>query len=246
MQADKFATFAAQAPGVRFVLVNDGSTDQTLAILRGLEAQNPERFSVLDLEKNFGKASAVRAGILRALDEGAGFVGYWDADLSTPLEEIPRFLEVLEQRLERQIVFGARVQLMGRSIRRRVFRHYLGRVAATAISEILRLPIYDTQCGAKLLRVSPQTRSLFAEAFISRWLFDVELLARLIAAGGAEGRARAFDAIYELPLEQWHDTGGSKVRALDFVRAMLDLLRIYRRYLRTAATLPAERNRNRT
>jgi dolichyl-phosphate beta-glucosyltransferase len=75
MPTEQFAAFAAKMPAIRFVLVNDCSTDQTAAILGDLAAQDPDRFSVLDLETNLGKANAVRAGVLRALDQGAAFVG---------------------------------------------------------------------------------------------------------------------------------------------------------------------------
>lgn len=228
----RFEAFAGAEPTVSFVLVNDGSRDATLERLRALERGAPSRFSVIDLPANRGKAEAVRAGMRHAFDLGAELAGYWDADLATPLEEIPRFVAVLDRRPERLAVFGARVALLGRSIQRRAWRHYLGRVFATVASETLRVPVYDTQCGAKLFRVVPETRALFDEPFSTRWIFDVEILARLVAAAAPDGPARAREAVYELPVREWHDIGRSKVRPIDFARGLVDMARIHRRYLR--------------
>ena len=232
LPADRFAAFVETEPDVSFVLVNDGSRDATLARLRELERTAPSRFSVLDLPENRGKGEAVRAGMLHAFARGPELAGYWDADLATPLEEIPRFVELLERRPERLVVFGARVALLGRSIRRRAWRHYLGRVFATVAAETLHVPVYDTQCGAKLFRVGPETRALFGEPFLSRWIFDVEILARLVAASGKEGAAHAREVVYELAVRQWHDVGDSKVGASGFARSLVDMARIWRRYLR--------------
>lgn len=234
LPAERMLAFVASDPDVGLVLVDDGSTDATRTQLEALAARRPEAISVLALPGNRGKGEAVRAGLLHAFAAGPDYVGYWDADLAAPLEEVARLRAVLEARPACDVVFGARVALLGRSIRRSALRHYLGRVFATLTAETLGVPIYDTQCGAKLLRATPEVRALFQEPFGTRWLFDVEILARLIAAhGGRAGRARVREAVYELPLDRWHDVADSKVRPLDLVRGMRDLARIWRRYLRT-------------
>jgi len=182
-------------------------------------------------------------GDVRGVREGRGvrrLLGrrYWDADLATPLDEIPRFLRLLEEHPERQIAFGARVQLLGRSIRRSALRHYLGRVFATAASSVLGIPVYDTQCGAKLFRVSAELAALFEEPFCTNWIFDVEIIARLIRARRRTGGPGAEGVILEIPLRQWHDVGGSKVGPLDFFRGFAELVRIYRRYLSPGRAAP--------
>lgn len=214
-------------PGVEFLFVNDGSRDGTLRVLESLRDADPSRFSVLNLEKNSGKAEAVRRGILAAMDRSPALTGFWDADLATPLGEIPLFLEIFESRPEIEMVFAARVRLLGRNISRRARRHYVGRAGATLISQTLGLAVYDTQCGAKLFRVSDAMREIFARPFLSRWIFDVEIIARLVQQRGRDGAARA---IYELPIREWHDVKGSKVRGTDFLRALRDLWRIRRAY----------------
>ncbi len=228
----EFDAFAASEPTVCFILVNDGSRDQTLGILRELEARNPERFQVLDQQPNRGKAEAVRVGMLRAFDRGARYVGYWDADLATPLAEIPRFVSTLDQRAELEIVIGARVKLLGRQIERKPIRHYLGRVFASAVSVALDLAVYDTQCGAKLFRGSEDMRALFAEPFLASWVFDVELIARLDRDRRRGEKPGPGEVICEIPLQRWVDIAGSKVRPSDFVKAVVELIRIYQRYLR--------------
>jgi glycosyltransferase involved in cell wall biosynthesis len=85
---------------VSVVLVDDGSRDATLALLRDLEAKRPGRIEVVALERNRGKAEAVRQGVLRALARAPSYVGYWDADLATPLDVIPRFAAVMDERAE--------------------------------------------------------------------------------------------------------------------------------------------------
>jgi dolichyl-phosphate beta-glucosyltransferase len=226
-----FLAFAERASGIDFLFVNDGSTDATLEVLDKLRARAPERFSLLDQQPNRGKAEAVRLGMRTAFARHPDFAGYWDADLATPLEEIPAFIEVLERRPESLIVFGSRVRLLGRMIERRPFRHYLGRVFATVASLLLDLPVYDTQCGAKLFRNTPEMASLFEEPFCTNWVFDVELVARLIRTRRTAGGAPPSASIYELPLRCWHDVAGSKVRGSDFVKAVAELARIRRRYL---------------
>jgi glycosyltransferase involved in cell wall biosynthesis len=212
--------------------VNDGSRDRTGDAIARIVGEAPDHFSQLDLPANRGKAEAVRTGVLWALDQTrARYVGFWDADLATPLGEAPDFADFLDRHPACQAVFGSRVMLLGRDIERSALRHYLGRLFATVASSlVLRIPVYDTQCGAKLFRASEELRAVFSEPFTSRWVFDVEILARLI---GRE-RARASQLVYEMPLRTWHDVPGSKVRARDFLWSMLDLARIHRRRVRAA------------
>jgi glycosyltransferase involved in cell wall biosynthesis len=227
-----FEDFAGAHPHQRFVFVDDGSTDTTRAILAGLEAREPDRFRLLALPTHRGKAEAVRAGMLAAFEAGPAVAGYWDADLSTPLWEIPHLAAELEADPRLLAVLGARVMLLGRSIERRPLRHYAGRLVATLISETLGVPIYDTQCGAKLFRVTPVVRALFAEPFVTNWTFDVEVLARLVAAHRRGAAPDLREAVREVPLHQWHHVAGSKVRASDLLRALFEVRRIRARYLR--------------
>jgi glycosyltransferase involved in cell wall biosynthesis len=231
LDAAAFREYARHDPHVSFLFVNDGSTDRTQDILDELNRTDPVGCRVLRLERNGGKAEAVRQGVLAALETGPDYVGYWDADLATPLEVIPEFRALLAARPALELVLGSRVRLLGRDVRRSPRRHYLGRVFATVASHVLGLSVYDTQCGAKLFRVSPTTRQLFQEPFRSTWIFDVEILARLIRARHRSSQYATERVLCEFPLPSWVDVAGSKLKARDFLRAPLELGGIYRHYL---------------
>jgi glycosyltransferase involved in cell wall biosynthesis len=176
------------------------------------------------LARNRGKGEAVREGLLRALASGATAVGYLDADLSTPPEEMLGLLAVLEDP-KIQVVLGSRVSLLGRRIQRRRARHYLGRVFASVASIALRLPVYDTQCGAKIFRRGPALEAALGSPFGSRWAFDVELLGRLLV--GEDGTPQLSEADFvEVPLHRWRDVKGSSLSPWHALTAGKDLLRI--------------------
>ena len=222
-----------------FLFVNDGSRDQTGPLLDEFCAINPEAFRVLHLPQNRGKAEAVRQGMLAALAQRPRYVGYWDADLATPLSAIADFRAHLEEHSRVEALLGARVRLLGRHIERKAWRHCLGRLFATLAAGVLKIPVYDTQCGAKLFRASEQLKGILAEPFRTTWIFDVELLARLLATIPAD--LSPADLIHELPLKEWRDVAGSKVKARDFVRAAGQLATIWRTYkLPERTALPAQ------
>ena len=101
-----FTQFRATGHWVEFLFVNDGSTDETLETLGHARCQSPDTIRVLDQQPNRGKAEAVRAGMLDALATDADYVGYWDADLATPLAELQRFLELVDDRSDVVVLLG--------------------------------------------------------------------------------------------------------------------------------------------
>ncbi len=232
LQPLRFSEFLEQFSGIDFLLVNDGSRDATLQMLEKLHERHPDRIAILDKQPNGGKAEAVRSGMLIAIAEGrTAYTGFWDADLATPLSVIPHLMERLEREPQLEMIFGSRVRLLGHDIQRRTIRHYLGRCFATAVSLVLGLPIYDTQCGAKLFRVTPTLKTILASPFQSRWIFDVEIIARFLACHNQDAHVAAH-AIYESPLPRWEDVAGSKVKPTDFFVAFYELMKIRRTYRR--------------
>ncbi len=231
-RAESFAEGLRAEPGLRLLFVNDGSSDDTLPVLERFCAHHTDRAEVLNLQPNGGKGEAVRRGLLQVLAQGnATYVGFWDADLATPLDALPRYLAVLNGDPAMEMVFGARVRLLGRHVARNPMRHYAGRIFATAVSVSLGVPVYDTQCGAKLFRATPRLQVVLATQFCSRWIFDVELLARFLVAWQRE-QLTYQGRIYELPLHTWVDVAGSKVQPGDFVKSFTDLVKIRREFRR--------------
>jgi glycosyltransferase involved in cell wall biosynthesis len=228
LDAEAFVRFVTAHPGARLVMVDDGSADGTFEVLERIRAAAPAAVTTLRMPANAGKGEAVRAGILEAIAGNPAIVGFFDADLSTPLGAVDDFLALLRTRPDVEFVLGSRVLLMGRDVKRKATRHYFGRVFATAASLTLDLPVYDTQCGAKMLRVNALTGTLFAKPFRSRWIFDVELIARYLQLPVAPGEPSRRDRLYELVLPAWHDKPGSKLHWYDFAHAMVDLGYIWR------------------
>jgi dolichyl-phosphate beta-glucosyltransferase len=206
LDCDAFLSFVKRHPGVHLLFVNDGSKDRTLDVLKDMRARAPDGIDVLDMPKNGGKAEAVRHGMLFAVDHGAKLTGYWDADLATPLEAIPDFVRIVERLSSVDVVFGSRRRMLGHRIHRTVKRRVISGLCATLARMALRLPIRDTQCGAKVFRTTPAFRAAISTPFTAGWLFDVELFGRV-----AQETICPQDAFYELPLSEWAEIAGSKV-----------------------------------
>ncbi|MGD8317091.1 MAG: glycosyltransferase [Myxococcales bacterium] len=224
LPGDQLLAFLAANPWASVSLVNDGSVDDTMDVLQRLRAEAPDQIDVHDLRQNVGKAEAVRCAVLESLRRPFDFVGYLDADFSTLPETLGKMLKAAEPR--HRFILGSRVLRAGAVIERSPRRHYLGRVFATLASIILNLRLYDTQCGAKLIERS-LIDPLFAQPFLTRWLFDLELLLRLRALLGDRGFA---DCVIEIPLNRWIDQGSSRIRLRDLFAVPYGLMRIRAHY----------------
>ncbi|MFN2427098.1 MAG: glycosyltransferase [Candidatus Binatia bacterium] len=212
-------------PRVAVLFVNDGSTDDTARVLGDLCRSRPESLSCLTLERNSGKTEAVRRGVLAALERRPAYVAYWDADFSTPLDMVPPFMAELDRNPHLLGVLGSRVRRLGADIDRRALRHFAGRIFATLASAVLGLAVYDTQCGAKMFRATGDLARAFSEPFQSRWILDVEILARLRQDLGNDVLAAR---LVELSLPRWRDVAGSKLTMGQGIAAFFDLWRIWR------------------
>ncbi len=211
--------------GVRVLIVDDGSDDEEVALFKKLLAPFLERWSFIDvlfLPKNLGKGGAVYAGWNSATRSSKSEIlpdwfGFVDADGSCSAGEVIRLIELARARgVSGGALFASRVLMLGRSVRRLWQRHLMGRVFATITSELLDIPVYDSQCGLKLLpRVAfDKVRDRLT---VRGFAFDVELLVALLDSGCA---------VTEVPID-WHEVGEGKVRVLrDSWQMLRDVWRI--------------------
>ena len=222
---NRFVSFIKKNFAASIYFVNDGSSDNTDSVLEDLRIKFPKNINVINQEKNEGKAAAVRLGINSALKNNKfDRFAFLDADLSTSIEECILLSEKITK--ETCFVFGSRIKKLDNNIQRKAYRFIIGRVIATFISKMLRLPIYDSQCGCKIFSREWATL-IFNEAFLTRWLFDVEIFYRLI---NHFGRNKIQTKILEVPLSAWIDSENSKVSLFYGIKVWFDLLKIYRHY----------------
>jgi glycosyltransferase involved in cell wall biosynthesis len=221
ISSSEYSVFLNNNPQALICFVNDGSKDSTFEVLKALKTKHETQIQILSLEKNSGKAIAVRTGITFCNTHFQHqYIGYLDADLATTLEE---FLE-LNNYLQGEIVFGfgSRIRKIGSTIKRQNDRFLIGRVIATFISIILKIKVYDTQCGCKIF-TKAISEKLFEKEFISTWLFDVEIFYRMILLFGRE---KALQKMIEIPLKLWVEKGNSKVKLNYGFKLWFDLYKI--------------------
>jgi glycosyltransferase involved in cell wall biosynthesis len=188
---------AANAVDSELIVVNDGSTDATSAITRTNLANAKIATHLLENFPNRGKGAAVRTGLLAA-QEPIGL--FFDADLSTPLSEIPKVIEPIANG-DVDIAFGSRAldrSLIG--IHQPWRREQGGRVFNLLVRIATGLPFWDTQCGFKAFRLDA-CRSILESAHIAGFAFDVELIYLAHRAGLR---------LREIPV-RWNHAEGSKV-----------------------------------
>ena len=226
LDTNNFIDYLSQNTHLHFIFVDDGSTDNTNLIINQLISKFDSLVSLLINETNKGKAESVRLGVIESYKMNPDYVGFLDADLAAPIEEIDHLLNIIKADTKKEVVFASRIQLIGNEIKRNYFRHFIGRVFATCVSLLLKIRIYDTQCGAKIFS-KKICEVIFVERFISPWLFDVELFARLLNVYGME---KTIQMSYEHPVSKWTDIDGSKVKPLFFLKAPFELFKIVRHY----------------
>ena len=203
-----FSFLASQPYTAEVIVVENGSQDRTLQVAQEFARENP---ALRVMQSQRGKGHAVRCGMLAA---GGKYRLMCDADLSTPIGEVERFLPPALG--DADIAIGSREAPGAVRYREPYYRHLVGRVFNGLIQTLLLPGLQDTQCGFKCFR-GELANEVFGRQTLGGWAFDVEIL--FIAR-------RLGYRIVELPIPS-HYNPGSKVRVLsDSVRMGLDLLTI--------------------
>ncbi|MBT8321749.1 MAG: response regulator [Eudoraea sp.] len=217
-----FKDFVNKHLGYHLCFVNDGSTDNTLEVLKELQKGSEKGISVYNCKRNGGKAEAVRQGIAHlAQDPQFDFIGYLDADLSTDLGDFDQLVKTLADS-DYKIVSGSRIDRMGANITKESARKIISKTINLIIRSILGMNFKDTQCGAKIMR-REIAQHMFTKKFITRWLFDVEIFMRM---RNFYGKERVQQYICEQPLKRWIHADGSKLSMKDSIKIVGQLAQI--------------------
>ena len=224
LHLDKFQQFVDQHEDYVLCFVNDGSKDNTLEVLQSFQRKNADKVEVYNMPQNGGKAEAVRAGILHLVEnKGVKSVGFMDADLSTGFDDYLTLVQELHApEGSKKMVFGSRKTMEENRIERTLFRSLASKIIGLMIRSVLRLPIHDTQCGAKVFSAD-LARFCFRNNFVTKWLFDVELFIR---ARKQYGRKQ----LMAKPLKEWIHVDGSKITLKDSLEIPSQLWKILFNY----------------
>jgi len=205
----------AQTFSWEIIVVDSGSRDGTAQVVRDFTARWPE-LRLVQVERP-GKGLAVRRGMLAARGD---YRFICDADLSMPIDQVPRFLPPSMR--DADIAIASREVAGAARHDEPTYRHLIGRAFNVLVRRLTIPEIQDTQCGFKCFRRSV-AEDLFRVQQVEGWTFDVEILYVALRRGYR---------IVEVPIP-WYYNPGSRVRiARDSLTMFTDLFRIRRNWRR--------------
>ena len=200
-----------QTYSYEIIVVSDGSTDNTVSLVKGLKPQ-VLNLRIIDNKKNHGKGYVVRQGMLEA---GGDYRLFMDADNSTTIHHLDKFWPYIKQSYD--IVIGS-IEIKGAEIKEEAawYRRILGKYSKYIIRFLAGLwEIHDTQRGFKLF-TAQAAESIFSRQTIMAWGFDIEILVLAKKMGFK---------IKEVPIK-WNNPSGSKVTLKSYIKTLKDLLQI--------------------
>jgi CheY-like chemotaxis protein len=222
LASDEFKQFVNSNLGYHLCFVNDGSEDNTLDVLHKLKKGSEGRISIYNCKENFGKAEAVRLGMLHlSKQQQFDYIGFLDADLSTNFEDFDALVDTIEAS-NFKIVSGSRITRMGAEIKKESARAIISNAINFIIRKTLGMDFKDTQCGAKIMTIDV-IEDTFQTKFLTRWLFDVEIFMRMRKKYGLE---KAKTLFCEKPLNRWVHKDGSKVSYNDSFKILSQIVQI--------------------
>ncbi|NND07786.1 MAG: glycosyltransferase [Saprospiraceae bacterium] len=222
-----FLSFARKHPEVLLCFVNDGSKDNTLPMLKGIQIENPGNISVYSLGKNSGKSEAVRQGMIYVHQHfPVTLLGFLDADLATSLDEWLEMARYKEKHPRFAAIVGSRIQRLGANINRSDSRSLFSNIVKKFIRIILKTNFQDTQCGAKIFQ-RHLVPFLFNRPFMTPWLFDIEIFLRL---QWKFGKSTLQNGVLEFPLMNWTDVADSRLKLKDSIKIPAQMVKLFYKY----------------
>ena len=209
--------------GCTVLVVEDGSGAEEAArmneIVEAARRQYPCLQPLLSIPQNQGKGNAVYTGWKN--HHGGGWLAFVDADGASSASEVARLIGLARAQPPSapRALFASRILMLGHHVDRTLGRHLIGRIYAGMVAGLLHLPVYDSQCGLKLVP-RKAFEAVAHRLTIHGFAFDVELLCALLDADCP---------ILEVPID-WHEVAGGKVRLVrDSIRMFNDILDVRRR-----------------
>lgn len=221
---EHYSNFSKQHPDCLVIMVDDGSTDSSRQLLAKLE-QETSTIKVLLLDKNVGKAEAIRQGFNFAKDYKLSFLGFADSDEATPFSELSRVIGHCKG-LKNFFLIASRVKEKSSQIKRRKLRLIASFFFKFIVTKSTGVMVEDPQCGCKFMSIEI-ANDLFDRPFISRWLFDVELLFRFKKL--KINKDENYN-VENIRLKEWTDIPNGKLKLKDFLIAPFGLISIIWHY----------------
>lgn len=205
-EADRLPVFLSsltenRPDDISYIIVDDGSPIEDFNLL--VERVRPylnSQVTLLRYETNRGKGGAIEFGLEHANTE---YVGFLDADGSIPHYEVINLWEFTKSNLHLDLILSSRIKLLGKQIDRSIKRHISGRIFVTYLNYLFNVPVYDSQCGFKIFKLSLYN-SIKSKIINKRWLWDTELLILSYLKG--------FNCA-EVAID-WKDVQGSKINLI--------------------------------
>lgn len=211
------------------IVVDDGSKDETVSIVKKFEKIRSQ-VRLLTLPKNRGKGEAVRTGALNARGDRVLFC---DADGSTPIEELKKLQEALQDGVD--LAFGSRAVISeSTKVKALLHRKLIGRTFNLLVNSLLIPGVKDTQCGFKMFKADA-AKFLFKRQVLSGFAFDVEILALAHKSGMT---------IREIPVN-WQNVAGSKVNlVMDSAKMLLEVLYLWGKFVLNSESITYLKNKS--